>query len=67
MNNSRASTLVPPDAKWRTSTYSGGNNECIQVAENVPHLVPVRDSKRPTGPLLGFSHNAWSTFLTHLT
>ena len=53
--------------KWRTSSYSGGQGNCLEVADNVPHHVPVRDSKRPTGPLLGFSHNAWSTFLTHLT
>lgn len=55
-----------PETKWRTSSYSGGQGNCLEVAENVPHLVPVRDSKRPTGPVLGFSHNAWSTLLAHL-
>lgn len=54
-------------AKWRASTYSGGNNECVEVAPNLPHLVPVRDSKRPAGPALAFTHHdAWRTFLSHL-
>jgi hypothetical protein len=57
-----ASHLLP----WRTSTYSGGNNECVQVAPNLPHLVPVRDSKRPTGPALAFSPDAWRAFLAEL-
>ncbi|MFJ3709059.1 DUF397 domain-containing protein [Streptomyces sp. NBC_01267] len=49
--------------RWRTSTYSGGNNECVEVGHNLPHLVPVRDSKRPTGPVLTFSHDAWRSFI----
>ncbi|MGW2109824.1 DUF397 domain-containing protein [Streptomyces sp. NPDC001948] len=52
--------------KWRASTYSGGNNECLEVADNIPHLVPVRDSKRPTGPVISFSPNAWRTFISEL-
>ncbi|MFE7409079.1 DUF397 domain-containing protein [Streptomyces laurentii] len=51
---------------WRTSTYSGGNNECVQVAPNLPHLVPVRDSKRPAGPALAFSPDAWRAFVADL-
>ncbi|MCX4401100.1 DUF397 domain-containing protein [Streptomyces sp. NBC_01764] len=59
----------PPDlsgAKWRSSTYSGGNNECVEVADNLPTLVPVRDSKRPSGPALAFSPRAWTAFVDHL-
>ncbi|MFB7912857.1 DUF397 domain-containing protein [Streptomyces sp. NPDC056061] len=52
--------------KWRASTYSGGNNECLEVADNIPHLIPVRDSKRPTGPVITFSPNAWRTFISDL-
>jgi hypothetical protein len=39
---------------WRKSSYSnndGGN--CVEVAENVPGVVPVRDSKDPGGPRAG--------------
>ena len=36
-------------ARWRKSTYSGGNNgACIELA----NLRAVRDSKNPLGPAL---------------
>ncbi|MFD8361732.1 DUF397 domain-containing protein, partial [Streptomyces hygroscopicus] len=38
-------------AAWRKSSYSnpdGGN--CVEVADNLPGIVPVRDSKNPDGP-----------------
>ncbi|MFF8100786.1 DUF397 domain-containing protein [Streptomyces sp. NPDC016640] len=37
----------PADAEWRSSTYSGGNDECLERAHHVPSFVPVRDSKAP--------------------
>ncbi|MFJ8757209.1 DUF397 domain-containing protein [Streptomyces cyaneofuscatus] len=61
--------LTPPDlaeAAWRTSSYSGGQGECVEVAPNLPHLVPVRDSKRPAGPVVTFGHDAWQTFIGDL-
>ncbi|MEV6983045.1 DUF397 domain-containing protein [Sphaerisporangium sp. NPDC051017] len=54
-------------ARWRKSTYSGGDGgNCVEVASNLPGLVAVRDSKIPTGPALGFTSSAWSTFMTGL-
>ncbi|WP_280888876.1 DUF397 domain-containing protein [Streptomyces sp. LBL] len=38
----------------------------VEVAANLPALIPVRDSKRPTGPTLAFSPSAWTTFVGHL-
>ncbi|MEU6554702.1 DUF397 domain-containing protein [Streptomyces sp. NPDC046915] len=41
------------DALWFKSSYSnasGGN--CLEVADNIPGLVPVRDSKVPQGPAI---------------
>ncbi|MGW7412016.1 DUF397 domain-containing protein [Streptomyces sp. NPDC054863] len=67
MNSGRHSTLDLSGARWRTSSYSGGNNECVEIAANIPHLTPVRDSKRPDGPVLTFPHAAWQAFLTHLS
>ncbi|MFF3607585.1 DUF397 domain-containing protein [Streptomyces sp. NPDC002463] len=49
---------------WRKSSYSnndGGN--CLEVADHLP-LVPVRDSKNPTGPTLVFEADAWASFVT---
>ncbi|MEV0483932.1 DUF397 domain-containing protein [Streptomyces sp. NPDC050508] len=39
---------------WRKSSYSqGGANDCVEVADGYTGLVPVRDSKTPTGhPLI---------------
>ncbi|WP_307050238.1 DUF397 domain-containing protein [Streptomyces achromogenes] len=41
--------------RWRVSSYSGGQGECVEVADNLFGLVLVRDSKRPSGPALAFS------------
>ncbi|MGW9170849.1 DUF397 domain-containing protein [Streptomyces decoyicus] len=52
-------------AQWRKSSYSnqdGGN--CVEVADNLPGTVPVRDSKDPQGPALLFEAPAWSSFVT---
>lgn len=54
-------------ATWRKSTYSGGDGgNCLEVADGHPDLVPVRDSKNPTGPKLVFRATAWSAFLADL-
>jgi hypothetical protein len=55
-----------PGAVWRASSYSGGQGNCVEVAGNLPGVVPVRDSKRPGGPLLAFSPRAWGVFVGHL-
>ncbi|MBO4210342.1 DUF397 domain-containing protein, partial [Micromonospora echinofusca] len=40
-------------ATWRKSTRSGGSGgNCVEVADNLPGVVGVRDSKDPTGPAL---------------
>ena len=49
-------------AVWRTSTRSGGNGNCVEVAANLPGVVAVRDSKDPNGPVLIFGHTAWEAF-----
>lgn len=49
---------------WRKSTHSGGTSaECVEVSDNLPGLVPVRDSKNPTGGVLVFGAAAWSCFV----
>ncbi|WP_326736791.1 DUF397 domain-containing protein [Streptomyces sp. NBC_01022] len=53
-------------ATWRKSSYSdGGDNNCVEVSDTFPALVPVRDSKTPAGPVLLFAPAAWSTFLEY--
>ncbi|MFC7263794.1 DUF397 domain-containing protein [Streptomyces lutosisoli] len=51
-------------AIWRKSSYSeGGANDCVEVADGYPGLVPVRDSKTPSGRPLVFSAVSWSVFV----
>lgn len=53
-------------AVWRASSHSGGQGNCVEVADNLPTHIPVRDSKRPTGPTLAFSPHVWTAFVDHL-
>ncbi|QKW07306.1 DUF397 domain-containing protein [Streptomyces sp. NA04227] len=54
-------------ATWRKSSYSNGDGgDCVEVADKVPGLVPVRDSKNPSGPALVLTALAWSPFVTAL-
>jgi hypothetical protein len=49
---------------WRKSSYSeGGANDCVEVADGYPGLVPVRDSKTPAGRPLVFAAASWSAFV----
>ncbi|MGW1954109.1 DUF397 domain-containing protein [Streptomyces sp. NPDC001920] len=49
---------------WRKSSYSGTEaNSCLEVLDNHPAGVPVRDSKVPQGPALLFSAANWSAFV----
>ncbi|MEU6230094.1 DUF397 domain-containing protein [Streptomyces sp. NPDC047042] len=52
------------NARWRTSTYSDGNGgSCVEVADGVPGIVPVRDSKASDGPVLLLGATAWAEFV----
>lgn len=51
-------------AIWRTSTRSGnGGSTCVEVADNLPGRVFVRDSKDRSGPVLAFEPTAWRAFV----
>ena len=49
-------------AQWRTSTHSGQNGSCVQVAANLPGIVAIRDSKNPDDPKLVVTPDAWGKF-----
>lgn len=50
--------------QWQKSSYSNGSGgNCVETAELPDHETAVRDSKRPDGPVLGFSHGAWGDFV----
>ncbi|MFF4741356.1 DUF397 domain-containing protein [Streptomyces sp. NPDC001262] len=56
-------------ARWRKSTYSNGQDDCLEIADNIPGgeaVTVVRDSKRPSGPALLLPHAAWAKFIRTL-
>ncbi|MFE7429990.1 MULTISPECIES: DUF397 domain-containing protein [unclassified Streptomyces] len=51
-------------AHWRKSSHSNtSGGDCLEVADGHPGIVPVRDSKRPEGPVLVLPASAWTPFI----
>ncbi|TNM25868.1 DUF397 domain-containing protein [Streptomyces sedi] len=56
--------MTKTDSPWRRSSYSGNQGgACLEVRDDIPGAVPVRDSKVTEGPILSVSASAWSSFL----
>jgi Domain of unknown function (DUF397) len=49
---------------WVKSSYSSGSaDNCVEVAALVGGGFAVRDSKDPSGPVLGFTADEWRAFV----
>ena len=48
---------------WRTSSFSGANNECVEVADLDDGARLVRDTKNRAGGTLHIGADAWAAFL----
>lgn len=50
---------------WRKSSHSNSDGaSCVEVSDDLPGVVPVRDSKLTgTGPVLAFPVAAWVPFI----
>ncbi|WP_069771309.1 MULTISPECIES: DUF397 domain-containing protein [unclassified Streptomyces] len=52
---------------WRKSSYSNPDGgACLEVADQFPAVVPVRDSKDPDRGAVCFGLDAWATFVGSL-
>ncbi|MGW2471819.1 DUF397 domain-containing protein [Streptomyces sp. NPDC001665] len=58
--------MTTESPRWHTSSYSENGGQCVAVATNLiasTGTVPVRDSKRPTGPSLALHAHAFTAFV----
>lgn len=55
--------MPDPAPIYRKSTRSDGSGDCVEVADNLPGRVLVRDSKDQAGPVLMFDPAAWRSFV----
>ncbi|OKH90951.1 DUF397 domain-containing protein [Streptomyces uncialis] len=59
--------MTTESPRWFTSSYSANGGQCIEVAANLTTthgIVPVRDSKNPSGPVLDIPATAFTSFVT---
>ncbi|HEV7452657.1 MAG TPA: DUF397 domain-containing protein [Pseudonocardiaceae bacterium] len=64
MNHNQALAELTTAAAWRKSSYSQGQNGCVEVATELPGWVGVRDSKLGTdSPVLSFTLPEWRAML----
>ncbi|WP_405777865.1 DUF397 domain-containing protein [Streptomyces sp. NBC_00859] len=59
--------MTTESPRWFKSSYSNNGGECVEVATNLVPLcgvVPVRDSKNPSGPALDLAADAFASFVT---
>ena len=50
---------------WRKSSYSGGDNNCVEVGTTGAGIA-VRDSKNPDSDALAFAAGTWRAFTVDL-
>ncbi|MGQ4387474.1 DUF397 domain-containing protein [Streptomyces sp. SAS_270] len=56
--------MQPVAPNWRTSSYTGTEN-CVEVADNDPQHVMVRDTKARNGGILAVQRTAWAAFVKY--
>ncbi|MGI5351839.1 DUF397 domain-containing protein [Streptomyces sp. CA-250714] len=59
--------MTTENPRWLKSSYSDNGGQCVEVAANLATshgIVPIRDSKNPTGPALNIPATAFAAFIT---
>ncbi|MFF1646355.1 DUF397 domain-containing protein [Streptomyces sp. NPDC051658] len=58
--------MTTESPRWFKSSYSNNGGACVEVAANLVGslgVIPVRDSKSQSGPVLSTSPAAFATFV----
>ncbi|MFJ7194388.1 MULTISPECIES: DUF397 domain-containing protein [unclassified Streptomyces] len=58
--------MTTESPRWFKSSYSNNGGDCVEVAANLVAplgVVPVRDSKTPSGPALKTSLTSFTSFV----
>ncbi|MFE4826323.1 DUF397 domain-containing protein [Streptomyces sp. NPDC056672] len=58
--------MTTDSPRWFKSSYSSNGGNCVEVAANLVvsrGVVPVRDSKDPSGPVLNVPAGAFASFV----
>ncbi|MFD2766375.1 DUF397 domain-containing protein [Micromonospora eburnea] len=58
--------MTSASPRWRKSTRSANEGNCVEVADNLLGVVLVRDSKDRSGPTLSFTPDAWRSLIAAL-
>ncbi|GGR03971.1 DUF397 domain-containing protein [Streptomyces netropsis] len=48
--------------RFRKSSFSNPEVECVEIATNIPDIVAIRDSKIPEGPIIRLAPTPWNAF-----
>jgi hypothetical protein len=59
MRRTRSMKAALGQAQWRKSSYSGGAQNCVEVADSLEGPVAVRDSRDQDGAVLVLPPAAW--------
>ncbi|MGI5340242.1 DUF397 domain-containing protein [Streptomyces sp. CA-181903] len=51
-------------AVWRKSSHSQNSASCIEIADQFPGILPIRDSKTPDRSPIVVPRAAWASFVT---
>lgn len=65
MNHAAVPAMIASCAQWRKSSYSQGENTCVEITTEIAGWVGVRDSKAgPSQDMLAFGGDQWRALLT---
>lgn len=56
--------MQPITPNWRTSSYTETQN-CVEIADNAPTTVMVRDTKAPGRAIIKIQRATWAAFVEH--